>query len=108
MKRQINEDSDNGREGEEGEHVNFLVHSADVGNWVMVVYEKKPYLGQVTNISASDGYQVKTVESPQGTNWFVWSEEEEIWYEQVLHVASPPNLANRGGAFKFYDCDYQK
>ena len=95
-------------DSEEEENVNFLVITAGIGDWVILMYEDAPYIGQVMQISESHGYQVKTLDSPQRNNWFVWSSEEEIWYTDVICVIDPPDLANSRGALKFAEKDYQK
>ena len=85
-----------------------MIHRAGLNDWVIVMYEGAPYFGQVLSIEAPHWYEVKTVYSPEGTNWFIWSSEAVIWYKEVAHVVSAPDLANNRGAYRFQAADYQK
>ena len=64
-------------------------------------------MGQVKNIDECAGYQVKILVYDR-TNFFKWSNEEDIWYESISFVVSDPCPANNRGALKFEDGDYEK
>ena len=109
-KRQISDDddNDNAEDGETESTISFLKHNAGIGDYVAVKYEGVPFMGQIKNIDASAGFQVKTLINDRA-NCFMWSDEkEDIWYKSILFVVSSPSPANSRGAWKFSECDFEK
>ena len=109
-KRQISDDddNDNAEDGETESTISFLKHNAGIGDYVAVKYEGVPFMGQIKNIDASAGFQVKTLINDRA-NCFMWSDEkEDIWYKSILFVVSSPSPANSRGAWEFSECDFEK
>ena len=102
------EEEDNADDGKIESIISFLKHKAGIGDYVAVMYEGIPFMGQVKNIDASAGFQVKTLVNDRA-NCFMWSDEkEDIWYKSVLFVVSAPSPANSRGALKFSESDFEK
>ncbi|KAK4884058.1 hypothetical protein RN001_000329 [Aquatica leii] len=88
----------------ENANTNFL--SLDIGDYVLMKYDNKMFLGLVLNISTTDGGKEYTVKTPSGQNW-KWPQVEDILnYEEddVIKHIGKPKLIIKKGVYEVLEC----
>ena len=77
------------------------MHTLDVqlGQWVVVVYDRNEYPGEVTSISDTDGVQVRSYIKVEVAT------KDMIFYDKndIVRTINPPLAAGHCGQFIFSD-----
>ena len=74
----------------------------NLGDWVLVCYDRQKFYGEVTNITGLD-FEVNVMHKSCGAFWKWSPNEDKIFYqkENVIQKLDPPEVVGRRGQFKF-------